>query len=281
MSKRMMPVFIAVAIFSVLRVFGGEVNAEPAYVLTIESDCVMHSGAADNKLATKTEIHYRCISRGELLAMYQVSHYFKRSIDGNLMEESTATRDKLVKTTPDGTQVILVSNAKQEFRDYIAAVFEQPVCVLTLDSDGKAGKVTIPESPASKSPETADLAKNLQFFHTQFPAAKDKWEQERAFSFGLEHPSGTLTYEKRKPAEDAPNIIPVAVSGALSATLAGKNGDKLSVTYTLSGEQRYDIAAKQWLSGKLELKFTSDADPANKIPGGYSGTATVTLAPEK
>jgi hypothetical protein len=267
--------------FTVPQLPAGEANSQPAYVLTIESDGAMRTGAtAENKLTTKTEIHYRCIARGELLALYQVSHYFKHSIDGNLMEESTATKDTLVKTTPSGKQVIDISKSKQEFRDYLNAVFEQPVCVLTLDNDGKAEKVTIPESPASKSPETADLANNLQFFHAQFPAAKDRWEQERTISSGMEHPSGTLSYEKRAAAKDSPDLIPVAVSGTMTFVLSGKNADKLTVSYTLTGEQVYDRAAKQWKSGKHELKFTSAADPANKIPGSYSGTATITLVAE-
>ena len=97
----------------------------------------------------------------------------------------------------------------------------------------------------------------------------------------MEHPSGTLSYEKLAPAADKPDLIPVAVSGSLTYVLPGKNGDKLTITYTLSGEQLYDRAAKQWVSGKHELKFTSTPDPNNKIAGGYAGTATVILAPEK
>ncbi len=268
--------------FLATRLLSGEPNPEPAYVLTIESEGTMHTPpSTDNKLTTKTEIHYRCIARGELLAMYQVSHYSKRSMDGKLLEESTATKDKLIRTTPKERTELTVANAKQEFRDYVAAVFEQPVCVLTLDADGKPEKVTIPESPASKAPETQELASNLQFFHAPFPASKDRWEQERKLSFGLDHPSGTLSYEKRAPAADKPDLIPVAVSGSLTFVLAGKNGDKLTITYTLSGEQIYDRAAKQWVSGKHELKFTSAAEPGNKIAGEYTGTATIILAPQK
>src|SRR5437868_6937258 len=101
-----------------LRVAGGEASPEVAYVLSIECAGTMHTPpATDNKLSIKSEIHYRCISRGELLAMYQLSHAFKRSVDGRLLEESTATKDKLIRTTPSGRQELTVANSKQEFRD--------------------------------------------------------------------------------------------------------------------------------------------------------------------
>lgn len=257
-------------------------KADPIHVLTIDLAGQMREDTgAGNKMESKTQIRFRTISRGEFFAMYQVSTFYRNKMDGALLEEDIADKEKLIHKKPNHTDQLVISSAAEKFRDEYTATFEQPLCALTLDADGKVEKVTMPDSLIAKSAETRDLAGNLQYFYPMFPLARAAWEQPRELTVGQDHLTGTLKYEKRAASEKTPMLIPVAVTGTLTSMLTGNNGDTLTLTYTVTGEQTYDREARQWISGKHDLTFTSVAGAANKIHGEYKGTLTVTLDDEK
>src|SRR4051812_27306071 len=108
---------------------------DPIHVMMIDLAGKMHEeSGAGNTMESKTQLRFRTISRGEFLAMYQVSTFYRNKMDGALLEENIADREKLIRKKSSSTDQLIMSSAPEKFREEYQASFDQPLCVLTRDA---------------------------------------------------------------------------------------------------------------------------------------------------
>jgi hypothetical protein len=253
------------------------VHEDHTYTLHIDADASMKLGPMPEQAITSTAIsRYRRDQQKTKVALYEISDYLKLYTNGELQRESSSDALGMKKKTPHETRAIVYKEtARPEFLEYIKERYSTPFCTLTVDGDGHALKQDIRKS---EHPEIeVGMAASYQLFHGRFCPTDNKWEEEASFQ-GTTPVKGVLSYVKQPPGKE-PTLVHVQVSGTMT-TMIPMEGNDLTISNLVTGEQTYDTQMKQWVSGKLELKASSTQAPDATVKGSVTGTMTLSMEME-
>jgi hypothetical protein len=130
------------------------------------------------------------------------------------------------------------------------------------------------------------VTETILSIHTPIPKGADSWESPTQLAMGHgQTAKGKLRFEKIKPAATAKgqdaarstDVVTVKVSGVLKAegVVAGrfiKDG-----TYTVTGEQTYDMHTKEWIASTWSVVVANDlVNQTGQTVAQARGTMTVT-----
>jgi hypothetical protein len=215
-----------------------------------------------------TELQYRRECGTKKVKIFEVSNYVKLSINGNIVRESLSNVERMTKTTPTEKRDVVIKDAPDHFKTYITEKYNTPLCELVIDDDERVTGSKL------RRPEDASFAANFQFFHAPLLLNENSWEAEASMSGGDNIAAGKLTYEKQEPTGD---LLPIKVHGTLKTEMVAQNGDKLVLSYTVKGQQIYDLKKRQWVSGPHEMTIASTPKADNKVPASMKGAMVVTM----
>ena len=191
---------------------------------------------------------------------------------------SFMSRAKFVNTQNGQTQEVPFDQAPDELKSMLKDSFEVPLCKIEVDNNDKEVKRTIVAGAGAKTLVDNGLIANAVLFHPAYFTDKDEWQSDAEISMGNGgFAKGKLTYKKVPGGKGGQAV---KVTGTLSNDNFKQPGSPLvikDVKYVVTGEQTYDPAVKEWVSGKLtidvsfQIVFEDDTKVSNK------GTMVMTL----
>jgi hypothetical protein len=150
--------------------------------------------------------------------------------------------------------VIKMEEAPEALKMMMQDCFEVPICKLKIDENSKEIKRSIVAGPGAEEILKLGQIANAMFFHPPFKAGLDKWDAEREISMGQGgYAKGKLTYEKGKADKEG---LHFKVTGTLTNDdfqPADSPVGYKDARYVIVGEQSYDPAKKEWISGKMHI----------------------------
>jgi hypothetical protein len=153
-----------------------------------------------------------------------------------------------------------------------------PLCKIEVDNNDKEVKRTIVAGAGAKTLVDNGLIANAVLFHPAYFTDKDEWQSDAEISMGNGgFAKGKLTYKKVPGGKGGQAV---KVTGTLSNDNFKQPGSPLvikDVKYVVTGEQTYDSAVKEWVSGKLTLDVAMTMTVDDKTVGTSKGTMIVTL----
>jgi hypothetical protein len=155
--------------------------------------------------------------------------------------------------------------------------FDVPLCKIQVDENGKVLKRTIVAGPGAQNLIDNGIVANCLLFHAPFLRDKNQWESDAEVSMGNGgYVKGKLNYTK---AERGRGGQAVKVNGTLTNDRFVQAATGLTATntkYVVNGEQTYDPAKKEWVTGKLNIDVSFQISAAGQN-GSAKGTMVVGL----
>jgi hypothetical protein len=143
------------------------------------------------------------------------------------------------------------------------------VVTLKLDPSGHELK-RLRRLEGATAKQFTDLADAILSVHARFPSDAHRWESSaKLITAQGQTVAGTLAFEK---VAFAPGAVRVKVSGHLAPVgQAPKVEEVRTPSYTVTGEQVYDLTAQEWRSARWSIDVAFDVTRAGKPSGTASG----------
>lgn len=254
-------------------------TAKPAvqrYQMDIVSKAKLTVQKTTQNISADTRFGYSLKRKDREVSIFFDSIKVQVQEDGKAVVDAFQSKDRLIDKVA-GTDVTAAKASPEQKKQL--AVFGIVLYRYQTDAEGKELARFVTVGKDSKPLVDNGLIANARLFHVRFPGDKERWTCPADINAGngcLVH--GDLTYEKMKGARDAGKIR-VKVSGVLTRKEFNLPGGVTmkNVRYQVAGEQTYAPAAREWLTGKLELVTAFDLSRQDQKIGSGSGTMTITL----
>jgi hypothetical protein len=199
--------------------------------------------------------------------------------NGQESVNSFMSREKTRDISKGETEEVRFEDAAEELKNRLRDSFGVPVCKLVVDKSGKEIKRTIVAGPGAKTLIENGMIANALLFHTMFPENQYQWQASSEVSMGNGcYARGKLTYLKQANGKAGQTVV--KVSGILLNDSFKKPGTRLTikkVRYVVNGNQTYDLALREWISGKLSFKVSFLMESNDKPLGSAEGMLLVVL----
>jgi hypothetical protein len=230
------------------------------------------------KLVTDTEFHYSWTQRGLERFLSLDSMRVKVVMDDKPMMDTFMSRAKFVDTRDGKTTEVPLEQAPEQLKKMLLDTFGVPVCAVELDESGNPVKRTLTAGPGAKAMVDNGVVANGLLFHTPYRPGQDEWQADNEVTMGSGgFARGKLTY-KKVPGDKDGQVF--NVSGTLACDNFKVPGTPLTHTnarYVVSGQQRYDPAKKEWVSGQLKMDVSYQMAFDEKPVGSAKGAMTIAL----
>jgi hypothetical protein len=260
---------------------GADTDKEAAhsFMVKIESKMDMEIQGNKQKLDAYTELRYTWKRSGRERALSLESALVQVKIDGKEIMNNFMSRAKFSNTEQGKTKEVPFEDANEELKKILRDSFDVPVCKLQVDENGKEVKRTIVAGPGAKALIDNGMIANAVLFHSPFPRDQNEWQADAEVSMGQGgYVKGKLAYKKTTGAKAGQSV---KVSGTLTNEGFKQQDTALTikkVNYIVSGEQTYDPAQQEWVSGKLAMDVSFQMATDQAAVGSVKGIMVVSFA---
>ncbi|UCH93498.1 MAG: hypothetical protein JSV88_24945 [Candidatus Aminicenantes bacterium] len=249
------------------------------YQIRITSRMTMKIQGLEQKLEADTTLRYTWKrSDQESTLIFDAAHV-KAKKNGQELMNTFMSREKLRNISKGETEEVRLEDAAEDLKNMLQDSFGVPVCKLVVDKSGKEIKRTIVAGPGAKTLIENGMIANALLFHTRFPENQHEWQASSEVSMGNGgYARGKLTYLKQTNGKAGQTIV--KVSGILLNDDFRQPGTKLTIKaarYVVSGNQTYDLALREWISGKLSFEVSFLMESNDKPLGSAEGMILVIL----
>ena len=209
------------------------------------------------------------------------SLYVKVIQNGQEFVNAFMSRTRMTNTSKGETVVVNFENASEEQKRMLRNSFGVPVCKLLTDQRGKEIKRTLIAGPGAKGLIDDTIIANAVLLHPMFPGTQDQWQADSIVSMGSGgFARGKLTYRKQAKGSAGQTRVNVSVSGTVTNDDFKRPGTSLTlkaVRYVVTGNQTYDTALREWVSGQLSFDISFQIEYNNMPMGSAKGKMQIVL----
>jgi len=202
----------------------------------------------------------------------------KADINGVPTIDTVMTREKLTITEQGRKSDVLATSAPPDLKTMLEGSFGVPICRRKFDQNGREVNRTIVAGPGAKKLIDNGVVANAIVFHAPFLLDEQEWDADNEVSLGNGgYAKGTLHYKKVTGGKGGQAV---KVTGTLANDSFLQPGTPLTLKnarLVINGEQTYDTARHEWISGKLPIDLTYDMSVNDKIIGSTKGSMVLTL----
>jgi hypothetical protein len=231
-------------------------------------------------MQTESEMRYTWGKIGSQRTLTQDSTGVRIAEDGKEKTNVTMSLKGMIAVRDGKTIETSFADAPPRLQQVLTASYGEPICTLTVDKEGAEISRKTTTNPLTKSLiVNHGLIESMKLFHPPFADAKKEWDAPASLPAGNGAiQTGTLHYEKVASTGKGQTV---RVSGTLNSDVTGAPGAANVRTKTaaiIDGQEIYDTASGEWVSGKLSIKITIAAtrpgEPAQTIGGNGTMEAT-------
>jgi len=255
-----------------------------SFKVTLESRMEMATKSIKHQMDADSVIDYTWKRQGNERTLIFDSVLLKVREDGKQSMNTFMSRAKFANTKDDQTKEVLFEKAPDQLKKLLRDCFDAPVCKLQLDESGKEVKRTVVAGPGAKVLVENGVIANALLFHPPYMGGQKKWSAPAEITMGNGgFAKGELTYE----VAGGKNGQAFKVSGTLSKDKYKLPDGPLTIEnakYLVSGQQNYDPAQREWVSGKLKIDVSFEMTDGDKSVASAKGTIVASfeaLAPKK
>jgi len=279
MSLRLLPSFLLLA--GLLALSGARlVTADETnhFQINIDSIIDMEITGKKQNVTALTELAYQWRKEAKSRTLFVDSTLVKAEMNGQPLMNTLMNAEKFVETKGDKKTEILTNDANDELKKILLDSYTAPICVLTVDASGLETQRSIVAKEGAKSQIENGIVANCTMFHPPYFADKQQWERQTEFSAGNgAYVKGNLLYKKGEKTAAGQKVT---FSGTLENPGYLRPGTPLKMennVYKITGEQTYDPASKEYVSGKLVIDISFDLSVSDKAIGNAKGKMNLTF----
>ncbi len=270
------PALILVPVFAA----ASDPNQRHSFKLSIASDVSMEVQGQNQKINSDTVLNYSWGHRGNERILNFDSALVKVNKDGNQIMNIFMSLAKFANTEDGKTEEVPFADASDDLKKILRDSFGAPVCKLRVDENGKEVKREVIAGPGAKDFIDQGMIANARLFHPPFDRARDEWSAPTEVSMGNGgYAAGELTYKKVAGGKGGQAV---KVSGTLTNDTFKLPGKPLAIKkakYVFDGEQTYDPARREWVTGKLGIDVSFQMTAGDTPVASAKGTMTLSLDP--
>ncbi len=245
-------------------------SAPRRYDLTLDGSLKIQTASSDapTAIAAWNRLTYDLTRAERSLTVSIHSTEVKLTEDGQQTFSIRMTRSGAVSRRGETSEEESDSKAQPKLQRVLRS-FDTPVYLVAFDAAGKEIKRTRKiEGPTAQ--QFGDLADLILSVHAPFPVDSLRWESRaKMITAQGQTVAGTLTFEK---VGFAPGAVRVKVVGRLGLVIQPPKADEVRVpSYTVTGEQIYDLATQEWRSARWSIEMAFDILRKGKPAGTASG----------
>lgn len=279
MSLRLLPSFLVLVGLLVLSGTRSATADETQHFrINIDSTIDMEITGKKQNVTALTELAYQWRKDAKGRTLFLDSTFVKAEMNGQPLMNTLTNAEKFLETKGDKKTEILINDANDELKKILVDSYTAPICVLTVDASGAETERSIVAKEGAKSQIDNGIIANCTMFHPPYFADKQEWERQTEFSAGNgAYVKGNLLYKK---GEKTATGQKVTFSGTLTNPGYLRPGTPLKMEnniYKISGEQTYDPASKEYVSGKLVIDVSFDLSVSDKAIGNAKGKMNLTF----
>ena len=282
--KRSIQFLACVLICAAVRPAIGEDNNSPrstSFKVKITADQQLTIQGKPLKLNAESEFGYAWSVKGnERTLSYDFMNFKSTTDTGQADYAMIQSRERFMMDKKGGKHVdVDFEHAPPEVQQRLRC-FGEPLCVLTVDENGRELSRKEVASPVAKSTLVAYGAiTNATLFHVAYFPDKHDWRVPIKFSSGGETDTvdGDLTLTK---IADEGGLPTFKVDGTLvkdEQKSAGSAESLRAIRYAITGSQRYDSARKEWVAGTWNIDTAYQMYHNDQQYGSNKGTMKVEL----
>jgi hypothetical protein len=249
-----------------------DADQKHSFRFTIVSDLDMEVAGQKQKIDAQTTVQYSWDRQGPERTLSFDSIQVKANQDGKTLINTVMNRSKVTNTKEGKAEDTLFESAPEQLKTMLRDSFNTPLCKLHVDENGSEVKREVVGGPGAKSFIDNGMIANAMLFHPPFMRGQKEWSAPVEISMGNGgFAKGNLAY---KVTGDKNGQL-VKVDGRLTNESYKPPGNPLTIkntNYQVTGEQRYDPAQREWVSGKLKIDASFDMASGDTRLGGAKGT---------
>jgi len=249
------------------------------FKLTLVSELQMDIQSQKQKVIADTALHYTWKQTGSERTLSFDSVRVKAIVDGKELMATFMSRAKFANRQDGTTDVIPFEKAPVALQKILHDSFGVPLCKLQVDKVGKEVKRELLAGPGAEDFVAKGTMSNAMMFHAPFVPDQNEWDAGAEITLGNGgFVKGNLVYHKGAVGKGK---VPVKVSGTLTNDAYNEPGSPLTIEnarYVVNGDQTYDPARREWVSGKLTLDVSFDLSADGNSVGQAKGTIIANLA---
>ncbi|MGV3608690.1 MAG: hypothetical protein ACO1RA_19965 [Planctomycetaceae bacterium] len=279
MSLRLLPSFLVLVGLLVLSgTRSATADETQHFQINIDSTIDMEITGKKQNVTALTELAYQWRKDAKGRTLFLDSTFVKAEMNGQPLMNTLTNAEKFMETKGDKKTEILINDANDELKKILVDSYTAPICVLAVDASGAETERTIVAKEGAKSQIDNGIVANCTMFHPPYFADKQEWDRQTEFSAGNgAYVTGNLLYKKGKKTAAGQKVT---FSGTLTNPGYLRPGTPLKMennVYKITGEQTYDPASKEYVSGKLVIDVSFDLSVSDKAIGNAKGKMNLTF----
>lgn len=279
MSLRLLPSFLVLVGLLVLSGTRSATADETQHFrINIDSTIDMEITGKKQNVTALTELAYQWRKDAKGRTLFLDSTFVKAEMNGQPLMNTLTNAEKFLETKGDKKTEILINDANDELKKILVDSYTAPICILTVDTSGAETERTIVAKEGAKSQIDNGIIANCTMFHPPYFADKQEWERQTEFSAGNgAYVKGNLLYKKGEKTAAGQKVT---FSGTLTNPGYLRPGTPLKMennVYKITGEQTYDPASQEYVSGKLVIDVSFDLSVSDKAIGNAKGKMNLTF----
>jgi len=248
------------------------------FKVTIGSKLKTDSEGETEDIDASTEISYTWQAQARQRSLSFDSILVQASVDGKEVMNTFMDRTRVSTPDTDKTKPGPKDSAPDHLKTALENSFGVPIFVIELDDARKFIRRTRLIDPDAKPVFDQALIANALLFHPEFPDKQETWQSPAGVHMGNNAlAKGKLTYVKVPGNSSRPTT---RVSGTLvNAAVTSADGQTTikNAQYVVGGQQTYDMARHEWISGKLSIDVTYQLFEEDREVAKTAGKMVLTL----
>lgn len=279
MSLRLLPSFLVLVGLLVLSgTRSATADETQHFQINIDSTIDMEITGKKQNVTALTELAYQWRKDAKGRTLFLDSTFVKAEMNGQPLMNNLTNAEKFMETKGDKKTEILINDANDELKKILVDSYTAPICVLTVDASGAETERSIVAKEGAKSQIDNGIIANCTMFHPPYFADKREWERQTEFSAGNgAYVKGNLLYKKGEKTAAGQKVT---FAGTLTNPGYLRPGTPLKMennVYKITGEQTYDPASQEYVSGKLVIDVSFDLSVSDKAIGNAKGKMKLTF----
>jgi hypothetical protein len=193
--------------------------------------------------------------------------------DGKEIMNTFMSRNRFSDVQQGRTNEFTADTAPERLKAILQDSFGVPLCILQVDEQGKEVKRNMVAGPGAKGLVDNGMIANALLFHPPFPREGNEWSADSNVSMGnSSYAKGSLNYQKQAGAKSRQACN---VSGTLKCDRSKLPDSPVTIRnarYVVTGEQSFDPAVKEWVTGRMTMQVSNQMAVNEKTIGTSEGT---------